>query len=371
MPETFVAAEELGRFARRAFAAAGLTERHATAGAETLMWASLRGVDTHGIRNLRRYYLSGIEEGLLQADAVFPSLHETPIAVRIDGQSGVGLCAATAAMERAIEKANALGAGFATVCNSHHFGAAGRFADMACDRGMLGICLTGCFFAHGQDKAVVPYGGASPMLSTNPIAFACPSACGRPLVLDMATSISPLNRLELFDELSRSVPLGWALDEDGRPTSDPGAVHAMTPLGGVGDQGGHKGYGLALMVQVLTGVLSGAWGVWGKADNVYGDDKTPFQGHVHNGVAHFMAAIRIDSFLPVDTFQTAVSAMAAALQESPPAAGFERVMVSGQREWETLQRRAVEGVPLPGHVWQDLCETAEHWGVAAPTPISR
>ena len=189
-------------------------------------------MDTHGIRNLKRYYIDGIENGLINPKANWKVIKETNTTARVDGDGGLGLSAACKGTKLAISKAKANGIGSVTIRNSRHFGAAGYYAWLAAEQDMIGFASSAYMFTGSQKTAVRPYGGTAPMLSTNPMAFAAPCGEMPPFVLDMATSIAPVNRIELWKELGRSIPEGWALDKEGKPTTEPQKIHSLLPLGG-------------------------------------------------------------------------------------------------------------------------------------------
>ena len=261
--ERRISADRLRTFTLDVFLAAGFSREDARSATDVLMWSSLRGVDTHGIRNLKRYYIDctsvGWRDGMIVPNADLTTDQESETTAALNANGGLGLSISVEAMERAITKASQHGVGLVTVRNSTHFGAAGYYAHMAVEHDMLGFASTGYLFPHGQEKAVVPFGGLIPMLSTNPLAMACPGQSMPPFVLDMSTSVVPVNRIEMLEELAKSIPIGWALDRNHGPATDPAAVNKMIPLGGSTEFGGHKGYGLAVAGWILTGLLSGAW----------------------------------------------------------------------------------------------------------------
>lgn len=356
-----VSASKLRDFTREVFLRFGLPADDADAATDVLMYASLRGVDTHGVRNLKRYYIDGLTDGTINPTARYRVLTETPVTATVDGDGGLGLVTAYRAMDLAIEKAGASGVGIVTVRDSQHFGAAGYFAHRAVAYDMIGMCGNGYFFHRGQETAVLPFGGALPMLSTNPLAMACPSQSLPAFVLDMSTSVVPVNRIELMQELGRSLPPGWGLDGDGEETTDPAAVKKVLPLGGDGLLGGHKGFGLALAVQILTGVLSGAWKRDPNVGRVLGDKPEPTDGYGQEGVGHIFAAIRIDAFGSTDAFKEGMDAMIATLNAAPSAPGHERVVSPGQIEHETEQKRLRDGIPLNAPTVEDLTALAERF----------
>ena len=350
MTATRVAAERLRKFAVAVFTAAGAPREHAERATDVLIWASLRGVDTHGIRNLKRYYLDasgvGRRDGKIVLDAELTIDHESSTTAAFDAHSGLALSLSVQAMECAIQKAHESGVGLVTVRNSTHFGPAGYYASMAIEHDMLGFASCGYLFPNGQTKSVLPFGGLLPMLSTNPIAMACPADKLPPFVLDMSTSIVPVNRIELYEEEGKQVPSDWALDADRKPTTNPDDVHSVVPLGGATTFGGHKGYGIALASWILTGLLSGAWRTNVNPDSVLGDTTEPKNGYSQEGIAHSFAAVRIDKFGDPRLFRQGMDAMMRALNDSPPVDGFQQVQVPGQGADATKQERLRKGIPI-------------------------
>lgn len=360
-------AERLRRFSVAVFEAAGSPHDHAVRATDVLLWASLRGVDTHGLRNLKRYYLDasgvGRRDGAIALDADLTLDHESPTTAAFDAHSGLALSLSVQAMDCAIEKAREHGVGVVTVRNSTHFGAAGYYAHMAVEHDMLGFASTGYLFPHGQAKSVLPFGGLLPMLSTNPIAMACPADTLPPFVLDMSTSIVPVNKIELFEEEDREIPANWARNADHQPTIDPDAVHSVDPLGGTTTWGGHKGYGLALASWILTGLLSGAWRSNAERGRVLGDNPDPKHGFSQEGTGHSFAAIRLDQFGDPAVFRQGMDAMIRALNDSPPAPGFDQVFVPGQIEQQVQAERLRDGIPINAATLAALQSLSEEYGV--------
>ncbi len=347
-------------FVRQVFEAAGVHPEHAQAGADVLLWASRRGVDTHGVRNLRPLYMRLIDQGAINLDPTFHIEYETPVSARVDGDGGLGLAAGCWAMKLALDKAEQSGIGMVTMRNSYHFGAAGYYPWLALQRDMIGVSMTGRFSGQGTEYGVPPTFGAKAMFSTNPLSISFPAGEEPPYLLDMATSAAPFNRVAMHRDNDLPIPPGWGLDAEGRPTVDPAAVRQLIPLGGSRELGGHKGYGLALMVEVLCGVLSGAWS--GDA----GDDPEAFEGYRQHGDAHFFAAIRVDLFRPVEDFKRGMDAMIRALHAAPKVPGQDRIYVAGEIEHETEQERLAQGVPLTPTIIEDLEALSQRFGIPVP-----
>lgn len=357
--DTLLPAEALNQFMLDTFEAIGVEPEHGADAAEVLMYASRRGVDTHGIRNLRPIYVSQHEDKLLNLSPKFAIEHETPTSARVNGDRGLGLAAGYWGMRLAMEKAEQSGIGLVSMCNSWHYGAAGFYPWLAAQKDMIGISMTARFSPSGQGVVVRPTYATIPMFSTNPIAISFPTAQEPLYILDMATSISPFNRILKLRDAGQSIPVGWGLDEHGQPTVDPGLVRSLLPLGGPPELGGHKGYGLSMMVEVLCAVLSGGW-----ADGF--DDEHSYDGHRQTSDAHFFGALRVDLFRPAEDFKRGMDAMIRALHAAPKEPGQERIYVAGEIEYETEQRRLREGIPLPPTVVADMRYIADTYGVSLP-----
>jgi LDH2 family malate/lactate/ureidoglycolate dehydrogenase len=367
MTVTRVSADRLRKFSIAVFEAAGAPREHAERATDVLIWASLRGVDTHGIRNLKRYYLDasgvGRRDGTIVMDAELTLDSESPTTAAFDAHSGLALSLSVQAMQCAIRKAQESGVGIVTVRNSTHFGPAGYYAAMAVEHDMLGFASCGYLFPRGQTKAVLPFGGLWPMLSTNPLAMACPADKQPPFVLDMSTSIVPVNRIELYEEEGRTVPSDWALDKNRQPTTKPEDVHSVVPLGGATNFGGHKGYGLALASWILTGLLSGAWRTDVERDRVLGETPEPKYGFAQEGIAHCFAAVRIDRFGDPRLFRQGMDAMIQSVNDSPPVEGFPQVQVPGQGAHATALERSRDGIPVNSATMASLQSLSEQYGV--------
>jgi LDH2 family malate/lactate/ureidoglycolate dehydrogenase len=250
--------------------------------------------------------------------------------------------------------------------NAHHLGPAGYFAHMAVEQGMLGACLTGHLFGKGHTIGVAPLGSTVPMFSTNPLSFAAP--CGRhaPFVLDMSTSVATVNRIEMYGQEGRALPAGWACDSSGRPTTDPLAARVLMPLGGTRELSGHKGWGLGLTVSVLSGVLSGSWARLESAFSDAAPAVEPLQQYDQPTMGHFFAAVRVDSFVPLDQFKPAMDAMIDALHAAPTTDRSHKVYYPGEIESQTEVERAKHGVPLSERLLAELRALGELLGVELP-----
>lgn len=355
-----MSADALHTFTRTLFEKWGIQPDHAADAADVLLYASRRGVETHGIRNIKPIYYRQFSNGVLNLTPNIAIEHETPISARVDGDAGLGLVVGPWAMRLAMEKARESGMGMVSVHNTYHYGAAGYYPWMALNEEMIGISMTGRFYAESSEYGVLPTYGAKAMFSTNPIAVGFPTKEEAPWLLDMATSTVPFNRVTMLRDNNVEIPLGWGVTADGEPTTDPSLVRALYPLGGDRATGGHKGYGLMMMVSVLCNILSGGWdgGMAGESMGLNND-------------GHFFAAMRVDLFRPLEEFKAAMDAMIRSLHDAPKAKGYDRIYVAGEIEHETEQFRLQHGIPLTEYVAAELQALAEEYQIPFPVePIS-
>jgi len=370
-----VQAEQLKDLCQRAFDRLGVAQQDARITADVLVAADLRGISSHGVGHLRRY-VRGLQTGVMIArpaehlvsplvsggvtplvsggvtPPVSSGVTQDATTAVIDAGGGMGPPVAWRAMQRAIEMARASGAGFVAVRNSNHFGIAGYYAMMALEHDCIGLTMT------NANAFVVPTFGRNALLSTNAIALAAPADQERPFVLDMSTTAAAYGKLEINDRLEKPIPLGWATDEHGAATDDPHRVlenlsrragGGLLPLGGEGELlGGHKGYGLGLMVNILCGLLAGA----AYADLAY--PKTPDGKPLPANIGHFLGAWRIDAFRPVQEFRAAMDDLQQRLKNAPRAEGHDRIYIHGEKEYENAERHLQEGIPLDRKLVTDL-----------------
>jgi LDH2 family malate/lactate/ureidoglycolate dehydrogenase len=335
-PPVLVRAERLQTFLVDVLRALGARADQAEATAGLMVRTDLRGVDSHGVGMLPRYH------ELWQAGFIAPAAD--PVVVRddlatalLDGQKGLGHWVSAHAMRMAIDKAATYGIGIVVCRNSTHYGAAANYSMMALERDMIGLSTT-----NSPYVAMVPTFGRAAMLSTNPISFAAPSGRHAPFVLDMATTTVAVGKLHVAARWEKPIPAGWALDEQGLPTTDPLVAlkhRLLTPLGGTRELGSHKGYGLAAMVDILSGVLPGA--VF--ANRFF---TTGLREQGAQDVGHCFAAIDPARFRPLDEFKQDMDAFCEALRSTPPAAGHDRVQVAGEPEAASEVERRRHGIPL-------------------------
>ena len=337
--------DSLRAVTERIFMKCGVPESEAYLGADVLMFADQSGIDTHGVSNMLRSYVSAYNSGTLNPEPRLQIVKETPSTATIDGDGGLGLMIAPKAMDIAIAKAKEVGTGVVAVRNSGHLGAAGYHAMMAADQDMIGWCMT----AGG--KAMVPTFGAEPQLGTNPIAFAAPGNNEPSFMFDAAMTSIAGNKIGLANRMGKGMSPGWVANEDGTPDMDGGAVadfaansvRMQLPTGSTRELGSHKGYSLGVMVDILCGQLSFAPG---------------FGTLSRTRRAHFVAAYSVEAFGDVSEFKENMDGMLKGLAATKPMAGHDRVYYAGLPEHEVRIERRKNGVPLHPEVidwFRDIC----------------
>ena len=350
-------------FCREVFETLALRAEDAATAASVLVAADARGIPSHGVARLHRY-VHGLEIGLMDVNAETEVLRETPSSLAVHAHGGMGAPVSARTMAQVIDKARTAGAAFGTVRESNHFGIAGYYAMMALDSEMIGIAMT------NTAALGVPTFGREPRFGTNPLAVAVPAGEEPAYVLDMATTVVPRGKIEAYNRRAKTLPEGWAVDETGQPGTDPATIlHNLTyqvgggilPLGGLGELfGGHKGYGLAVLVDILCGVLSGG---------DFGADIADEPGS-HARVSHFFGAVQVAAFQEPGTFRAAMDRMLRDLRATPPAEGEDRVYYAGLKEFEHEAECARTGVPLTAKVYAQLVEVANDRDVCPPTILS-
>jgi L-2-hydroxycarboxylate dehydrogenase (NAD+) len=338
---------KLSRFVSNGFEKLGVPSQDAEIAANVLVTADLRGVDTHGVIrfNPRGWYVKWLRDGEMTAAPSIEIVSDAASSALLDGDRGMGMVIGHHAMELAIEKAKVSGVGTVGVRNSRHFGMSAYYAMRALPHDMIGIAMT------NASRQVVPTFGRDARFGTNPICFAAPAQTELPFVIDMATTTAAAGKLELAARRGAPIPLGWALDEKAEPTSDPRIAQKarrLLPLGGTREGGSHKGYGLAILVEILSGVLTGTVTALNKNQDPRG---------------HFFAALRIDAFRPAAEFKSDMDRLIRELKSTQPVEGQDRVYVAGELESETAKERTAKGIPLLGSVVNDLRDVGKQLGI--------
>lgn len=321
--------EALRRTVADLFVACGVPDDDATAGADVLVTADLRGVETHGVSNMLRQYIGWFRDGVHKPSPEWTIVHETRGTATIDGDRGLGILQGGPAMQLTIEKARDVGVGTVTMRNSGHLGPIGHFAYQAAEQGMVGMCMT------ASSLLIVPTFGALPRYGTNPIAFAAPARSQPFMLFDAAMSTVASNKIGLARRVGADMEPGWIAEPDGTPVMEerpaPSGSFSLLPLGGTREQGSHKGYGLGLLVEVMTTLLAGA------VPRMVERDTKP---------RHSFIAYNVAAFTDLDQFKDTMDQMLQTLTETPPAPGHERVLYPGLPEHETEMQRRANGIPL-------------------------
>lgn len=327
--EISISAKRLRTFGYAVFRRVGVGPSIYKSVVDALVETSLRGVDSHGVR-LLPHYVHAVMVGRIKKDASFSFCQTSPSTGIVDADHGFGIAAGVFAMDHAIGLARDSGMGGVAVKQSSHFGAAATYGLRAAKKNMIGMAFT------DVDSLVFPYGGKQTYFGTNPICFTAPMEGEEPFCLDMATTLVPLNKILAYRAAGRILEPGWAADAQGNPTSDPQKAVSPIPIGA------HKGYGLAMMVAILSSLLVGA--PFGNAI----PSMFPLNGKRRN-LGHFFLAINIAAFRPVKQFKKDIKVMAQQLRAIPPVDPMNHVMVLGDPEKKMFSIRSKKGIPVPKH----------------------
>jgi uncharacterized oxidoreductase len=341
-----VSAERLTEIAKGLLVAAGASEEEAAIIARYNIGANLVGHDSHGIILIPQY-IDRIKAGHIVPQAPWEIKQETATTTVIDGNWGFGYVVNDRAMRYTIEKAKKQNVAAATVLRQSHIGRLASYPLLASAEGMIAMITAD---SGRSPKHVAPFGGAKARLGTNPICFAVPSNLEGPLVFDMATSAAAAGKINVATARGEQVPTGWLIDSEGRPSTDPKVLRAggaLLPLGGTE---GYKGTGLAAIVEILSGLLTGLG---------FGIDP---QGRHNDGC--FMAVFNVAAFRDLATFKAEVTDFAHYLKATPPAQGFTEVFYPGEVEFRKEQDRRQNGVPIEDATWKRLQDMATGYGIA-------
>ncbi len=340
-------------FANNVFLKMGCPESEASIASKALLSADLRGIDSHGVARLSGYVRLW-EAGRINATPNIRVTYETPSTAVVDGDAGLGLVVAPFAMKIAIEKAKLAGTGWVVVNNSNHFGIAGYHAMMALEQNMIGMAMT------NASALVAPTFSIERMLGTNPIAVAIPAGNQPPFVADFATTTAANGKLEILQRKNADTPLGWVQDKDGNESSDANILKkagALLPLGSDKEHGSHKGYALGSIVDIFSGVLSGAsFGPWAPPFPAY----VPMpENQPGKGLGHFFGAMRVDAFRPAQEFKDNMDLWIERFRNAIPAPGHEKVLIPGDPEREMESIRSYSEWELVEAVEVDLQNVAK------------
>jgi len=342
---------KLKRFVAAVLEKAGVAREQAEIVGDVLVAADMRGIESHGVARLESFYVNPIRSNHTKPNPNYAVVREAETTVLYDADNGLGHPISKMAMQRVLEKTKQHGAAFGAVRNSNHYGIAGYYAMMALEHDMIGMSST------NSVKYAAPTFGRDVLLGTNPLAFAIPAGNEPDFVLDFATTTVPRGKVEVYARKGLQLKDGWAVDEQGEPTRDPDLAMrgALLPLGGFGtENGGHKGYGLGLLADILCGVLAG--GAFGPT--LPGADESR-----DGAVSHWFGAFRIDAFRDVAQFKADMDRELRYFKDSATAPGEDRVYVAGEIEHEKALYHREHGVPVHATVWEGLQKLAEQLGI--------
>ena len=352
------AAEKVRKFTEKIFIALGCSKQDAKLSADVLINADLCGVDSHGVARLAGY-VRLYDNGRLNPRPTIKIIHESPSTAVIDGDKGLGLVVAPFAMKIAIKKAKKAGSGWISVQNSNHFGIAGYHASLALKEDMIGWAMT------NSAPLVVPTFSKEKLLGTNPIAVAIPAQSQPPFLADFATTAVAYGKMEILQRKGENAPFGWVQDKNGLPTLNANAVKeggGLLPLGGDREHGSHKGYGLGAIVDIFSGVLSGAnFGPWVPPFATAGFHGVAAE-QVGKGTGHFLGAMRIDGFRPKEDFKNDMDKWIKRFRNAKHIEG-NQVQIPGDQERNFKAQRLISGLPLIDKVVENLEELGERFGV--------
>ncbi|MBN1388701.1 MAG: Ldh family oxidoreductase [Bacteroidales bacterium] len=335
----------------------GCSKNDADTIAEILLRAELRNISSHGVMRIKDYFLLW-KEGRINTSPDIRIVHETPGTAVVDADNAFGMIGAKRSMEIAIEKAALAGSGWVATRNSNHFGIAGYYAMMALKHDMMGFCVT------NANPSVAPTFSVERLLGTNPVAFAVPANKEHDFVADFATTPIARGKIALAEKKGEQLPVGFVQDEKGYPSEDPSVLKrggAILPLGGDRLHGSHKGYCMSAVVDILSGVVSGAnFGPFVPPAVSYLPRK---EKQVGKGTGHFFGAIRIDAFMPATEFRERMDEWIRTFRNGRATEGQEKIIIPGDPEREAEEKISREGIKLVGAVRDDLKSVADELGV--------
>ena len=343
---------DLHRFTSETLLSVGMSAQDAATGADVLATTDAWGIFTHGTKSLAGY-LRRLQAGGLKPGGRPRVIREGGAWATVDGDSSLGMVTSAFAMQTAIAKARQQGIAYVGVNNSCHFGAAGYYAWLAAREGLIGIAM-----ANDIPSVAAP-GSRGAITGSNPLAYAVPAGKFPPMLLDISTATVAGGKVYAARARGEAIPNNWIIDGEGRPTTDPSQfpqVGALLPMAG------HKGYGLSLLIETLSGILSGAATTWGIGSWAYDEPTT----HTLHGAAFL--AIDPECMGGRASFERKVESLIEEIHASPRADGIERLMVPGEPEWERHAKAMTDGIPLPADVWENLQKAAQMTGVALPSP---
>ncbi|MBN2410393.1 Ldh family oxidoreductase [candidate division KSB1 bacterium] len=357
--------EKVKEFMEKSFLKCGVPKDDVAIVVDVLIRSDIRGIESHGIGRLKMY-LDFIKDKVQNPVTNVEIVKDTPGTALIDGNYGMGHVISYRAMSLAIEKAKMLGVGAVAVKNSTHFGICGYYPLMAAEEGMIGLAVT------NARPTVAPTFSNEPMYGTNPIAFSAPTDEEHPFILDMATSIIQKGKVEILEREKKPVAAGLVIDKEGNSHTDPGKIlqlfrskqAALLPLGGIGEKtGGHKGYGLGLMVEILSSALSG--GPFSNALSGFDKDGNK----IPNKLGHFFLAINVSNFIDLEEFKSIAGNIVRTMRNANLFPGQERIYVAGEKGFARQKRILKEGVPINDAMQKTMLEIKNEYELDIELPF--
>jgi LDH2 family malate/lactate/ureidoglycolate dehydrogenase len=348
----------LKEFTEKVFIKMGCNREDATAATDVFLSAELRGISSHGMIRIKNYFQLW-EAGRINVQPEVRVVHESPSTAVIDGDNGIGMIPSVKAMKKAISLANKSGTGWVATRHSNHYGIAGYYSMMAIEHDMIGICMT------NANPLVAPTYSISRMLGTNPIAVAVPAGKNPPFVADFSTTPIARGKLAVAAKKGEKVPMGYVQDKDGNSSDDPDILKdkgSMLTLGGTREHGSHKGFCMSAIVDIFSGVLSGAnFGPFVPPSIAY---LPVLDKKVGAGTGHFFGAVRIDAFQPAHHFKAKMDEWIDTFKSAKSAPGKPNVIIPGEIERENEKRIMKEGIDVIPAVVHDLKEVAAKLGMS-------
>jgi len=349
--------EFLKNFVTKVFIHLGVNEEDAILASDVLAASDLRGIESHGVARLHTYF-DMLKNKRINPNPNIKVIRESATTATIDGDNGLGLIVGPKANKIAMEKAIEFGTGWVSVSNTNHFGIAGYYVLEALKKDLIGWAMT------NSTKLVAPLWGKERMLGTNPISIAFPGKEEPPIVIDMATCTAAYGKIEMARRNNVQIPKGWAIDSNGSETENPNKMvdgGALLPLGSDRERGGHKGYCLAVMVDVLSCVLSGA--NWGPFAPPFALQQEIPKRSVGKGIGHFFGAMKIDAFIEVDEFKSQIDDYVRTFRSTNPQPGTKGPLIPGDPEREAEKFRLKNGIPLIEPVITELRDISNQTGI--------